>query len=543
MALLYHDLGAVDAASVQHPIDSEPAARVSLIAPVRQPRGHSLGRRLAALPVATVAAIAGLTLLRFLLAATLPLSFDESYFWLWSKHLALSYYDHPPLIALAIRAGTWLFGDSELGVRFVPLLASVAASWAVFESAALALVDRKAAWMACLLFNTTLMVAAESMSATPDSLVLAAAALLLLIVTKLQASADGRWFIAAGVVTGTALFSKYTGFFLFASMGLWLVATTEGRRWLRTGWPYLGGVLALSFLAPTLYWNAQHDWISFKFQFGRVVAGKLTFAYLIEFVAAQIALASPFIAGLGAIGLARQLRRRSMPDLSFAAAMIGPALAYFLIHALHDRVQGNWPSFLYPALVLLATATIFGRRDGERESRLVRVSAAAALPVAFAILIACYLQAFFGVLPLGNRDPIARMTGVGFADVAKGLDEVADRNHAAALVTTKYATTGWLAFYRASQRPVIQLNEDYRWLSAPRAGDGLLRQPLLYIAEHPERDLKLVAQHFADVRFVAAFNRERHGIVIDRYYAYRLSGFHGPALGRIAIGPDRVGAP
>src|ERR1051326_2485110 len=70
--------------------------------------------------------------LRFAAAAHLPLSFDESYFWLWSKHLALSYYDHPPLIALSIRAGTLVFGDSEFGVRAFSFFCSFAATFALW---------------------------------------------------------------------------------------------------------------------------------------------------------------------------------------------------------------------------------------------------------------------------------------------------------------------------------------------------------------------------------------------------------------------------
>jgi 4-amino-4-deoxy-L-arabinose transferase-like glycosyltransferase len=34
------------------------------------------------------------------------LTADEAYYWMWSKHLAFGYYDHPPMVALVIRAGT-----------------------------------------------------------------------------------------------------------------------------------------------------------------------------------------------------------------------------------------------------------------------------------------------------------------------------------------------------------------------------------------------------------------------------------------------------
>src|SRR5271154_6957942 len=107
--------------------------------------------------------IAILTLLRFALGIFLPLSFDEAYYWLWSKHLAASYYDHPPAIAYAIRFGTMLLGDTPIGVRLVPLLLSVAASWSVWRAGRILLDDERSAALACLYFNLTLMVAAETM--------------------------------------------------------------------------------------------------------------------------------------------------------------------------------------------------------------------------------------------------------------------------------------------------------------------------------------------------------------------------------------------
>src|SRR5579863_9920600 len=102
-----------------------------------------------------VAAIIALLCLRLGLGFVLPLSFDEAYYWLWSRHLALSYFDHPPAIAYAIRLGTLVFGDTSIGVRAVPLALSFVASWAVWRSAALLFGDPRKAVLACLYFNLT----------------------------------------------------------------------------------------------------------------------------------------------------------------------------------------------------------------------------------------------------------------------------------------------------------------------------------------------------------------------------------------------------
>jgi 4-amino-4-deoxy-L-arabinose transferase-like glycosyltransferase len=65
----------------------------------------------------TAAVVVGLVLLRLAAAAWTPLTFDEAYYWMWSKHLAGGYYDHPPMVAVVIRLGTMIAGDTEFGVR------------------------------------------------------------------------------------------------------------------------------------------------------------------------------------------------------------------------------------------------------------------------------------------------------------------------------------------------------------------------------------------------------------------------------------------
>ncbi len=479
-------------------------------------------------------AITILTLLRFILAASLPLSFDESYYWLWSKHLALGYYEHPALIALAIRAGTRIFGDTEFGVRFVPLTASLVASWAVWRSAAIWLSSERLGASACLLFNATLMVAAETMGATPDALLIAAASLLLWTVAKLDSTQDGRWWLAAGAAAGLAIAAKYTGFFLCFSLALWLWASPAGRPWLRTIWPYAGASIALALFAPTVIWNATHGFLSFQLQFGRVGVSHANAPYLLEFLDGQIALASPFILVLAALGLVRNSPlAKPARLLGFAAANLWPALLYFTFHSLHDRVQGNWPCFVYPAMAILAAQALSVPGGNTLSGKVVPVSRILALPVAGAILTVAYAQAFFGVLPLGRRDPIARMTAIGFRPVAERIALQALNEHVGAIITTNYAATSWIAFYAPPSVPVIQLTGDSRFLSSPRVTPALLRGQLLYVTQAPDREMIRVRDHFSRIALAGKIPRARNGIAIDAYYLYTVSGYHGAVAGRV----------
>src|SRR5580698_8984319 len=93
----------------------------------------------------TVATVLALVVLRLVAAAWTPLTFDEAYYWMWSKSLAGGYYDHPPMVAAVIRLGTIVAGDTELGVRLVSILLALPMSFAVFRTAAILFGSRRVA--------------------------------------------------------------------------------------------------------------------------------------------------------------------------------------------------------------------------------------------------------------------------------------------------------------------------------------------------------------------------------------------------------------
>lgn len=485
------------------------------------------------------AAVALLVLLRVGTAIWLPLSFDESYFWLWSKHLSVSYFDHPPLIALAIWLGTHIFGDTELGVRAVPLFLSVAGSAALWRAGAILLKDNLAGARACLLFNLTLMAASQFMGATPDALVMAASCFLLLSLAELQQTGDGRWWVAVAGSLGFALLSKYTAFFLVAATALWIVGTREGRAWLKSPWVYAAGALAAVSLVPVIVWNAAHNWISFEFQFARVTNGTPSIRYPLEFIGAQLALDSPVFLIAAATGLYRATRawRSAANPLSVAGAIVWPAACYFAIHSIHDRVQGNWPSFIYPALALLAAWVLWPVEPGQAEIRRQISLRRTGIALAALILGASYIQTWTGVVPLGIQDPVGRMMAVDIGPAADEIGGIAAQEKAAAIVTTKYVVSGWLSFYLHPPMQIVQLNEEHRWLETPRASLALLRQPLVYVTQHPEHEIQVIRAHFAQVVLKATIARVRNGVPIDDFYVYALSGFHGSPTGRMVNSP------
>ena len=459
---------------------------------------------------------------RAVMAAMVPLTADEAYYWLWSKHLDLGYMDHPPAIAWLIRAGTLLLGNTPLGIRASGIILSALATLFVWEAARTLLKNETRAFIAALLFNLTLMIGVEMLAATPDTPSIATSAALLFCLARLQQSGNGKWWLWAGIATGLSLLSKYSAFFLLAGSFLWLVLSPRMRAWLRTPWPWSAALLALLIFLPNLYWQTQHDWDTFAFQFGRVIGHQWTGRFLLEFLGAQLGLASPFIFILGVAGL---VRARRDSDLFLPAMLVWPALIYFLVHALHDRVEGNWPGFLYPAFAILAVSQF---SDSGWRKWCTRLAA----PVATAFLLLTYAQALTGFIPLGAKDPLARLLGVGFHPVADSLAGAAKIAHAGAILTTDYETTSWLRFYEPDLK-VVQLGEMNRYPTSPAPSAALMAGPLLYFVEQKRDHSADLRKYYSSVLLATQLRIGRADSQIALYEIYLLDMPKGPVSGRM----------
>ena len=236
----------------------------------------------------------------------------------------------------------------------------------------------------------------------------------------------------------------------------------------------------------------------------------MTLRFLFEFIGAELGLATPFILVLAILGAWRA--RILTDDRALLLALIAPALIYFLIHALHDRVQGNWPCFLFPMLAILAADAFSPGRDWLGWcSRL-------AMPLAAAILLLAYVQAAAGFIPLKN-DPLARLLGVGMKQVASQLQAEAEATGTQAVLTSDYETTAWLRFY-APKFPVIAVEQPNRYLDAPSVQLGA--GPWLYFADHARGQDQMVTGNFTLVTRRPDLARERHGAVIASYDLWQL---------------------
>jgi 4-amino-4-deoxy-L-arabinose transferase-like glycosyltransferase len=476
--------------------------------------------------------VVALLALRLVGAAWTPLTFDEAYYWMWSKHLAFGYYDHPPGVAVLIRLGTMIAGDTELGVRLVSILLALPMSFAMYRTAAILFGSQRVAATATILLNVTLMAAVGTLIVTPDSPLLVASSFVLFFLAKVLETGRGAWWLAAGAAVGVALLSKYTALLFGPAILIWLVSVPRPRRWLISPWPYLGGIVALAIFSPVILWNADHDWVSFIKQIGRSRIEGFKPSFFGELIPTQIAFATPLVFVLGVMGLYALLRRDggAVAARTLINATFWTIALYFMWHSLHARVEANWFAPIYPAFAIAAAVAAHLTQWEGRAQRVVDFCLRWASPVGILMFALLIVQANTGVLTGFRRDATVRSVGVGWPELAAQIEAVRIRTGATCVLAPDYGTTSWLAFYLPKGTCVVQPTQRIRWVNMPEPDPALLSGKLLFVDEVRTAAQPYVKQTFARAERVAELKRMRGPLTIEDYGLDLLEGVKGAVL-------------
>ena len=438
---------------------------------------------------------------------------------MWSRALAPGFLDHPPMVALWIRAGTALLGPTALGVRLLAPLAAAAGSLLLAGAARDLFPGRRAAVPAACLLNATLLLGVGAVTMTPDTPLLFFWTAALGALARLLRTGRAAWWLVVGAASGGALESKYTALLLGAALAVWLLAVPGARHWLRRWQLWAGLGVALALLAPDLAWNAAHGWASIAKQGGRTGDWQPARAlgFEAELAAGQLGLATPLVLALCALGSWRAARRWPEPGPALLACLVLLPAAVFMQHALGDRVQANWPAILYPAAALAAAG-------------LAPRGWALASLLGLALTAPVYLQAAAAPFALPRRLDVtlARLGGWGALsrDVA---GRVAGLGPVAFVAADEYGLAAELAWQAAAGPglpPVVGVQPRWRLFTLPGAAIGgstglLLRSARRSGPPDPAAWSEAVA--------LGRLARVRDGVTAEEYTLYRVTARPGLA--------------
>ena len=271
---------------------------------------------------------------------------DEAYYWVYSQFPDWGYFDHPPMTAFLIKAGYAIF-PNELGVRLLPLLLHVG-SIVIIEK----LLNKKDPW---LFYAIMLSIAALQLGgfiAVPDNPLIFFTALFFLWYKRFIESPSLFNTFLLGLAAALLCYSKYHAALIV------IFTLLSNLRLLLQYRIYLAGIICLLLFMPHLWWQYQHDWVSFKYHLLESNVSRWKASYTIEYFAGQLLLAGP-IAGLLLFPSAFGYKPVSAVERALRYTLFGIYL-FFLLMSFRGQVEGNWTSPALAPLVVLAHQSLTG---------------------------------------------------------------------------------------------------------------------------------------------------------------------------------------
>lgn len=266
-------------------------------------------------------------------SAFMELHFDEAYYWVYSKHLAWGYFDHPPMTAFLIRLGSF-FNDHELGVRlFMTVLQPVYLYlfWTLLRTP---LSTRKDAILYFLICAAIPMLEAYGFIATPDAPLMFFTALFLVAYKYFLKEDSMLAALALGLSIAGLAYSKYHG-----ALVVLFIMLPNILKLLRNPRFYVAILITIVALIPHFVWLYQNDFQTLRYHLmerNKVFKPNYVSEYLLNLVACY----HPYIFLVSLYAMIKR-KPKDVFEKGIYLMTVGFYI-FFLISTFRGYVQPQW---------------------------------------------------------------------------------------------------------------------------------------------------------------------------------------------------------
>lgn len=273
-------------------------------------------------------------LLKIALAYFVPVFGDETYYYIWSLHPQLSYFDHPPMVSWFISIGhLFLPAGNPVSLRVMFIISGFITSLLWILILRFKEYSERAIMIWLTLFFLNPLLGPGSILATPDTPLVLFWTLSFYCLLRLLKSHEIKWYSMTGIFLGLGFCSKYH-IVLFVISGLIYLLLSKQLLKMRPIGVLLTILFGAVFSLPVLIWNANNNWSSFLFQinhgFGEV---GFEWAWPAGYLIAQLLIVNPFIV------YSLFLKGTGFLDRTFSVSQ----LLFFFSSSFKSVVEGNWP--------------------------------------------------------------------------------------------------------------------------------------------------------------------------------------------------------
>jgi len=278
------------------------------------------------------------TVVTLLVAGYTQLYEDEAYYWMYSRFLDWGYFDHPPMVAVLIKLGSWIPG--ELGVRLISVLAVSGALYITYCFS-----ENRDQLLYGLILFSILSITMVGMLSLPDNALVLFTALFFLVYKQYLDNDTAVHALLMGLVVAGLLYSKYHGILII------FFTLISNLRILQRRSIWIVIVVSLLTFLPHVLWQFHNDFPSISYHVGSREKNPWNIGMLLEYVGGQPFYYGPFI-GIILFITAFLRTPGNLFERALKFSLIGTLLTFLLV-SMRVRVEANWTiMILVPMLPL-----------------------------------------------------------------------------------------------------------------------------------------------------------------------------------------------
>lgn len=390
---------------------------------------------------------------------------DEAQYWTWSRQIDWGYYSKPPGIAWEIGLSTYLLGNTEIGVRTIPLLLGTLMPMIVYYMAKCCRLNpRTCFWAGMMMALTPLGILNSFLAITDGGMMLFWMIACIHLTASIEKQEHPNYLILGILIALGALF-KWPIYFLW----VFILAAWVPFKSMKSRQVIPGLLISLMGIVPSLYWNMTHEWATFRHVAATGGAGNeyslaQKGAHVMGFIGSQLGLLSPILFILLIIAFWNMWKQRKTisKGVLFCGGISLAAITAAIFASMVMKIQGNWVIFAYATAFVLLSWYVFEFPEKMRKRWF-------GWGLAFSVMITGLI---FAIPSIQSHDTLTNFPipyrinpfrhNIGWSQLKTALNDAGYDSNNNFIFSHTYQTTSILSFYGDQQKPAYFFNLEGR---------------------------------------------------------------------------------
>ena len=487
---------------------------------------------------------------RAVLAMIVEFGNDEVYYWTYAMYPDWSHFDHPPMVGWLIQLFSCnLLFDSEFFLRLSSIVFMTINTYLVFLIGK-QVKNEQTGFYAALLYTASIYAfVITGIFILPDTPLSIFTLLAVLQFVKYFQYDKNKHLLLAGLFTGLAMLSKYSGVFVWVGVGLYVII--YARKEFKNPFLYLSALISVVCMLPVLIWNLNNDFISFTFHGGRVgFFGDFHPEYFLTEIIGELGYNNPVNYVLIIISLVALIKGKNfiadMPKRLILCLSL-PLILLFWFFSLTREILPHWTAPSFVLLLIFVAAQLADKYEVKDENVIIPKSIVVSLSVLMITLILGVTEIKTGFIPLNfsERSKTVQRYGEGdftldmygwrkikpeFQEIRRDAIENNLMKESDGMIALKWYPLANLDYYVAYPlgidmygfRDPAEIHK-YAWINKER-GDLKLGEDYWFLTEsfdyyEPNKYLK---PYFNEIIPIDTINIERCGKTAKYVFVYKL---------------------